>query len=135
MRKDVKLFVHQLKQSIEDSYKAYHYVQSMERLTDDPLWNAFIQHIYEDEKSHYEMFQQLHYMMVGEFVQNPNKDLPCYQLKEGAKQALLIKLECIERYKLLLLTIPIQEAHEPLYIAFHDGLEHAIRLSTIYNGC
>ena len=133
MRKGVNLFINQLKQSIEDEYKAYHYYKSMYKLTDDPLWQAFIKHAYEDEKSHYEMFQQLHYMLTGEFVQNPKKELPCYVLKDGAKKALLDQLERVETYKIMLLTIPIQQAHHPLFIALHDEMEHAIRFSTMYN--
>lgn len=105
----------------------------MVQLTDNPMWKAFIEHAYEDEKSHYEMFQQLHYMLTGEFVQNPSKKLACYDLKEGAKEALLYKLESIETYKLMLLTLPIQEAYNPIFIALHDEMEHAIRFSTIYN--
>lgn len=133
MREGVKLFINQLKQSIEDEYKAYHYYKSMIELTKDPLWRNFIKHAYEDEKSHYEMFQQLYYMLTGTFVQNPKKELPCYDLKEGAKKALLNELEAVETYKVMLLTIPIQQAYEPIFIALHDEMEHAIRFSTIYN--
>ncbi len=133
MRKDVQLFIHQLKQSIENEYKAFHYYKSMYKLTDDPLWQAFIEHAYEDEKSHYEMFQQLHYMLTGEFVQNPNQELACYRLKDGAKKALLNKLDSIETYKLMLLTVPIKQAYNPIFIALHDEMEHAIRFSTIFN--
>lgn len=133
MRKGVQVFTKQLKQSIEDEYKAFHYYKSMMRLTDDPLWQAFIEHAYEDEKSHYEMFQQLHYMLTGAFVQNPKKELPCHQLKDGAKKVLLYKLDSIETYKLMLLSIPIQQAYNPIFLALHDEIEHAIRFSTIYN--
>ena len=57
----------------------------------------FIKHAYEDEKSHYEMFQQLYYMLTGRFVQNPKKRLPCYNLKDCAKQALLGEFESVGR--------------------------------------
>lgn len=127
------MFENQLKQSVEDEYKAYHYYKSMYGLTDDPLWKSFIEHAYEDEKSHYEMFQQLHYMLTGSFVQNPKKRLPCYVLKDGAKQALLDKLDSIETYKIMLLKAPFQQAHDPIFIAMHDEMEHAIRFSTMYN--
>ena len=127
------MFIDQLKQSIEDEYKAFHFYKSMYSLTNDPLWKDFIKHAYEDEKSHYEMFQQLYYMLKGAFVQNPKKRLPCYDLKEGAKQALLDKLEAIEVYKVMLLTIPVAQAYNPLFIALHDEMEHAIRFSTMYN--
>lgn len=105
----------------------------MARLTDDPLWQAFIKHVVDDEKSHYEMFQQIHYMLTGEFVQNPKKDVESFTLKEGVKKALLYKLDSIETYKLMILTIPIQQAYEPFFIALHDEMEHAIRFSTMYH--
>lgn len=133
MREGAKLFTNQLRQSIEDEYKAFHFYKSMYPLTDDPMWKDFIQHAYEDEKSHYEMFQQLHYMLTGTFVQNPKKPIPCYNLKEGAKKALVDELEAVETYKLMLLTVPIRQAYNPLFIAMQDKMEHAIRFSTMYN--
>lgn len=133
MREGANLFIDQLKQSIEDEYKAFHFYKSMSELTKDPLWKNFIEHAYEDEKSHYEMFQQLHYMLTGTFVQNPKKPLPCHDLKDGAKKALLDELEAVETYKVMLLTIPIPQAYNPLFIALHDEMEHAIRFSTMYN--
>ena len=133
MREGVKLFTDQLKEAIEDQYKAYHFYQSMYGLTKDPLWQDFIKHAYEDEKSHYEMFQQLHYMLTGTFVQNPRKPLPCYDLKDGAKKALVDSLESVELYKIMLLTIPIPQAYNPIFIALHDKIEHGIRFSTMYN--
>lgn len=132
-RKDADLFIDNLKQAIEDEYKDFYFYKSMYDLTNDPLWKDFIKHAYEDEKSHYEMFQQLYYMLTGTFVQNPKKRLPCYELKECAKLALLNELDSIESYKVMLLTIPIQQAYNPIFIALHDEMEHAIRFSTIYN--
>ena len=79
------------------------------------------------------MYQQLHSMLTGKFGQNPKKPLPCYDLKECAKKALIDELEAVEMYKVMLLTIPIQQAYNPLFIALHDELEHATRFSTMYN--
>lgn len=133
MRKGADLFVDKLKQAIEDEFKDYHFYRSMYGLTNDPLWQNFIQHVYEDEKSHYEMLQQLYYMMTGTFVQNPKKPLPCYELKDCAKRALLNELDGVETYKEMLLTIPFQQAYNPIFIAMNDEMEHAIRMSTMYN--
>ncbi|CAM3178121.1 ferritin-like domain-containing protein [Filibacter tadaridae] len=127
------MFVDKLKQAIEDEYKAYHLYKSMYGMTNDPYWQDFIKHAYEDEKGHYEMFQQLYYMMTETFVQNPKKPLPCYELKECAKRALVDELEAVELYKEMLLTVPFQQAYNPLFIAMHDEMEHAIRFSTMYN--
>ncbi|MBY0222810.1 MULTISPECIES: ferritin-like domain-containing protein [Sporosarcina] len=128
------MFVNQLKSAIEDEYKSYFYYKSMYQLTNDPLWQEFIRHAYEDEKSHYEMFQQLYYMMTGKFVPNPKKLAPCTNLKECAKNALVDELDAVEQYKEMLLTVPFDQAYDPVFIAMHDEMEHAIRMSTIFNG-
>lgn len=127
------MFVDKLKQAIEDEYKDYYFYKSMHGMTNDPLWQDFLRHMYEDEKSHYEMFQQLYYMMTGTFVQNPKKPLPCYNLTECVQRALVNELEGIETYKEMLLTVPFQQAYNPFFIAMHDEMEHAIRMSTMYN--
>lgn len=102
-------------------------------LTNDPYWQSFIKHVMDDEKSHYEMFQQLYYMLTGQFVQNPQKPKPPTNLKQAAKNALADKLEATEYYKEMLLTVPIPQAYNPFFIAMQDEMEHAIRFSTIYN--
>lgn len=127
------MFIDKLKQAIEGEYRDYYFYRSMYEIAEDPLWRDFIQHAFEDEKSHYEMFQQLYYMMTGTFVQNPKKPIPCYNLKQGVKQALVGELDGVETYKEMLLTIPFQQAYNPLFIAMHDEMEHAIRMSMIYN--
>lgn len=127
------MFIEQLHKAIQDEYASYFYYKSMYELTDDPYWQDFIEHIYEDEKSHYEMFQQLYYMLTGTYVQNIAKPEPCQDLESCAKAALKAELEATELYKEMLLQIPIQQAYAPLFIAMHDEMEHAIRLSTMYN--
>ena len=47
------------------------------------------------------------------------------------KDALRDELEAAEMYKEMLLQIPIQQAYAPLFIAMHDEMEHAIRVSTL----
>ncbi|MFX3673771.1 MAG: ferritin-like domain-containing protein [Paenisporosarcina sp.] len=127
------MFIEQLQQAIEGEYKDYYTYKNMLTLTKDPFFQSFIKHAMEDEKSHYEMFQQLYYMLTGQFVQNPDKPNPPLSLKQGTKDALIGELAATELYKEMLLTIPIAEAYNPLFIAMQDEMEHAIRFSTIYN--
>lgn len=127
------MFVSKLKQAVQDKYQAYFLYKSLEQQVEKPMWKDFIRHIYEDEKSHYEMFQQLHYMLTGSYVANPKRPAPCYEVKSCIQKALLDELESIEIYKEMLLSIPIQEAYNPLFIAMQDEMEHAIRLSVIFN--
>ena len=127
------MFNEQLKQAIENEYRDYYFYKSMLTLTEDPYWQSFIKHAMDDEKSHYEMFQQLYYMLTGQFVQNPEKSQPPTDLKQAAKESLVEELEATEFYKEMLLTIPIPQAYNPVFIAMHDEMEHAIRFSTMYN--
>ena len=127
------MFTEQLKKAIEDEYQAYYFYKSMLKLTTDAYWQSFIKHAMEDDKSHYEMFQQLYYMLTGEFLQNPTKPQPATNLKQASKAALEGTLEATDFYKEMLLTVPIPEAYNPFFIAMHDEMEHAIRFSTIYN--
>ena len=82
----MELFIEKLKQAIQNEYHDYHFYRSMYNLTDDPYWQGFIEHIYEDEKSHYEMFQQLYYMLTGTFVQNFKPEPLVIDLKACAKR-------------------------------------------------
>ncbi|MET1014005.1 MAG: ferritin-like domain-containing protein [Paenisporosarcina sp.] len=116
------MFTEQLKQAIEGEYRDYYVYKHMLTLTDDAFFRSFIKHIIEDEKSHYEMFQQLYYMLTGEFVQNPSKPKHSNNLKIAIKDALVNELEAVELYKEMLLTIPIPEAYNPLFIAMHDEM-------------
>jgi len=127
------LFTEKLQQAILNEYEDYHFYRSMYNLTDDPYWQSFIEHVYVDEKSHYEMFQQLYYMLTGTFVQSFPEPKECFDLKECAKIAIKDELEAAEMYKEMLLQIPIQQAYAPLFVAMHDETEHAIRFSTMFN--
>lgn len=128
------MFTDQLKHAIHGEYITYYTYKSILMLTDDPFFQSLIEHAIEDEKSHYEMFQQLYYMLTGQFVQNPSKPSVTFvSLKEAAKHAFSEELEAVELYKEMLLSIPMTEAYNPLFIAMHDEMEHAIRFSTIYN--
>ena len=110
-----------------------HYIKSMEPFAKVPMSKTFIEHAMKDEKSHYEMFQQLYYMMTGSFVQNPKKELACDDINEGVKRMVYMKLEQVETYKLMLLTVPFQQAYEPIFLALFDEIEHAIRFSILLN--
>lgn len=127
------MFLNDLKSAIEDEYKSYYLYKSMLLLTTDPTWQAFIADAMEDERSHYEMLQQLYYMMTGQYVQSEIEKPVCKDLKGCAKVAIENELEAAKKYKMMLLSVPIDAGRNPLFIAMHDETEHAIRFSTIYN--
>nr|WP_285859101.1 ferritin-like domain-containing protein [Bhargavaea ginsengi] len=128
-----RVFTDQLREAIEDEYKAYYFYKSMASLTNDRYWLDFIQHAMDDEKSHYEMFQQLYYMLTGAYVQSLRKPGPVDNLKGALKQAIRDELEATDKYKVMMLESPLQEGVNPLFIAMHDEMEHAIRFSMMYN--
>nr|WP_272875307.1 ferritin-like domain-containing protein [Bhargavaea massiliensis] len=128
-----RVFTDQLREAIEDEYKAYYFYKSMASLTNDRYWLDFIQHAMDDEKSHYEMFQQLYYMLTGAYVQSLRKPGPVDNLKGALKQAIRDELEATDKYKIMMLESPLQEGVNPLFIAMHDEMEHAIRFSMMYN--
>lgn len=127
------MFLTDLKTAIEDEYKAHHLYKSMIPLTTDPLWQSFIATAMEDEKSHYEMLQQLYYMMAGHYVQIEVEKPVCRDLKACLKSAIADELEASKKYKMMYLSVPIEQGRIPFFIAMHDEVEHAIRFSTIYN--
>lgn len=127
------MFLTQLKSAIEEEHKAYYFYKSMLALTNNPTWVTFISETMEDEKSHYEMFQQLHYMMTGQYVPTPVEKPVCKNLKECALRSVEDELQTAKKYKMMFLTVPIEAGKNPLFIAMHDEMEHAIRFSTIYN--
>ncbi|MFE6168548.1 ferritin family protein [Viridibacillus arvi] len=130
---DGGMFEEQLKKAIQDEYQTYFWYKSMLELTNDPTWKSFIEHAITDEKTHYEMFQQLYYMMTGEYVQNLTKRPPCKNLKACAKEAIGEELEATDLYKEMFLNTPLEQGQYPFFIAMQDEMEHAIRFSTIFN--
>lgn len=127
------MFIDDLKSAIEDEYKAYYFYKSMLPLTTDPTWKDFISHAMEDEKTHYEMFQQLYYMLTGQYVQSDFEKPVCKNLKECVKKAIGDELSAADKYKMMLLSVPIEAGKNPLFIAMHDEIEHGIRFATIFS--
>lgn len=128
-----RLFIDDLKFAIEDEYKAHHFYKSMLPLTTDATWQKFIATAMEDEKSHYEMLQQLYYMLTGQYVQIQIEKPVCHNLKTCLKSAIEDELDAAKKYKVMYLTVPIESGRIPFFIAMHDEVEHAVRFSTMYN--
>ncbi|MBK3495932.1 ferritin-like domain-containing protein [Viridibacillus sp. YIM B01967] len=127
------MFEEQLKKAIQDEYQSYYWYKSMLELTKDPTWRSYLERMITDQKCHYEMFQQLYYMLTEKYVQKLTKKPPCKDFKACVKEALGKELEATDLYKEMFLNVPIEQGQYPLFIAMQDGMEHAIRFSTIYN--
>lgn len=115
----------ELEKAIRDEYQAYYSYRQLEQLTEDPFWKKVIRHIYEDEKSHYEMFQQLYFLQTGRYVTGIEKPKPIESVRTFLLQAWEEELEAADFYKVMVLKTP---SPQPFWIAMHDEMEHAIRL-------
>ncbi|AYC30186.1 ferritin-like domain-containing protein [Paenisporosarcina cavernae] len=127
------MFIIDLEKAIHDEYHDYYTYKYLEKMTDNTMFQHFINHAKEDERTHYEMFQQLYYMLTGRFVQNLVKPDKPTNFHETVKKSLENELHATDFYKEMFLEIPIPQAYAPMFIAMHDEMEHAIRFSTIYN--
>ncbi len=126
-------FKEQLEQAITDEWSTYSTYKELMKMTNNPLFKEWIEHAKEDEKKHYQSFQQIYYGLTGHFYQNAKKTNKYKTLKEGSLNALIGELDAAELYRDMLFKLPNQQAYKPVYIAMTDEMEHAIRFSTIYN--
>jgi rubrerythrin len=126
-------FKDQLEKAISDEWTAYSTYKELMKMTNNPLYKDWIEHAKEDEKKHYQSFQQVYYGLTGQFFQNVKKTNKYNTFKEGALNALIGELEAAEMYRDMIFNLPTQQVYKPIYIAMTDEMEHAIRFSTIYN--
>jgi rubrerythrin len=104
----------------------------MERTNDD-FFRSLIDHARQDEKRHYNEFQEMHRRLTGQYYMNNEKMVSFPKLKEGVKMAMQDELEAAESYRTMMFEIENDEDFEVLFKAMSDEVEHAIRFSTIYN--
>lgn len=117
-----------LEKAIRDEYQAYYLYRQLEKETDDRRWKEVVSHIYEDEKAHYEMFQQLYFLQNGRYVTGIEKPKPFTSIREFLFTAWEDELEAADFYKTLVLRYATPKQATPFWIAMHDEMEHAIRL-------
>lgn len=118
----------ELENVIQDEYEAYYHYRQLYDQTDDPMLRKSVLHIVEDEKAHYEMFQQLHFLLTGDYVKNLQKPKPFMEIRPFLQTALEGELDAADHYKMMVLKSQGSEQSTPFWIAMHDEMEHAIRL-------
>ncbi|MFC4353550.1 ferritin family protein [Chryseomicrobium palamuruense] len=120
----------ELENVIRDKYEAYYHYRQLYDHTRDKTLRKSILHIAEDEKAHYEMFQQLYFLLTGDYVKNLKKPEPFSDNRQFLHHALEKELDAADHYKMLVLKAQGSEHVTPFWIAMHDEMEHAIRLQT-----
>lgn len=120
--------IHELEHAIRNKYHWYHHYKQLEQQTDDTDWKQIVHHMVEDEKSHYEMFQQLYYLQAGRYVTQLTKPEPFSATMPFLHEAWKNELEAADTYKTLVLRYRTPQQATPFWIAMHDEMEHAIRL-------
>lgn len=118
-----------LEKAIQDKYQAYYLYRQVVTETESPEWQKIIYHIVEDEKAHYEMFQQLYFLLKGNYFRELTKPEPYSDMREFLQQAWQEELEATDTYKMMVLKAPAPRETTPFWIAMHDEMEHAIRIN------
>lgn len=118
----------QVKKAVQDEYQAYYDYKQLIEQTESKEWLENLQQIAEDEKAHYEMFQQLYYLLTGDYVKELKKPIPFHNVKTFVQQAWEGELDATDHYKMMMLKSTSPKESTPFWIAMHDEMEHAVRL-------
>lgn len=77
----------ELEKVIQDEYEAYYQYRHLYNETRDPVLRKSILHITEDEKAHYEMFQQVYFLLTGDYVKDLQKPEPFTEVRPFLQRA------------------------------------------------
>lgn len=119
-----------LEKVIRDEYRTYYHYRQLYDQTRDANLRKSILHITEDEKAHYEMFQQVYFLLTGDYVKDLQKPEPFTEVRPFLHRAFEAELDAADHYKMMVLKSQGSEHSTPFWIAMHDEMEHAIRLQT-----
>ncbi|MFD3447734.1 ferritin family protein [Microbacteriaceae bacterium 4G12] len=125
-------FLDKLKKSIDDEYEAAVFYGQLQKQTQNPFFQKLLEEIKNDEKKHFQLFQQLHKQLTGTFYENKKekKEVPAFD--KGIEDALLDELLASEEYREMLFEMPTSQAYYPLFTAMTDEMRHASALAAIY---
>jgi rubrerythrin len=125
-------FLDKLRKAIDDEYTAAIFYGKLKKATKDPLYQEFIEHAREDEKKHFQLFQQLHSKLTGSYYENKKNKKEFKTFQQGVEMALKDELEAGEMYRDMLFEMPTNDAYYSLFVAMTDEMEHATRFAAIY---
>ncbi|MDF2906276.1 MAG: hypothetical protein K0R34_1597 [Herbinix sp.] len=125
--------LHFIHKAIEDEANAADFYRHLLKDAPNKLHCEFIQHAYDDELEHLQIFTKLYnYYTDCEPKYNVKQTcFPCY--KEGLMMALIGELNAVEFYRNVQLSTMDQVIIDTFFLAMVDEQEHATMFSTLYN--
>lgn len=127
--------LHFIHKAIEDEANAADFYRHLLKEAPNKLHCEFIQHAYEDELEHLQIFSKLYtyYTDCEPKYCVTQTCYPCY--KEGLLKALVGELETVEFYRNVQLSTMDQVIIDTFYMVMVDEQGHATMFSTLFNNC
>ncbi len=125
--------LHFIQKAIEDEANAADFYRHLLKDAPNKLHCQFIEHAYEDELEHLQIFTKLYnyYTDCEPKYCVKTTCYPCY--KEGLMMALIGELNAVEFYRNVQLSTMDQVIIDTFFLAMVDEQEHATMFSTLYN--
>lgn len=122
-----------IQRAIEDEANAADFYRHLLKDAPNKLHCQFIEHAYEDELEHLQIFTKLYIYYTDCEPKYCVKQTcyPCY--KEGLMMALIGELNAVEFYRNVQLSTMDQVIIDTFFLAMVDEQEHATMFSTLYN--
>jgi rubrerythrin len=133
--KSFEQILHSIHKAIEDEANAADFYRHLLKEAPNKLHCEFIQHVYEDELEHLQIFTKLYtyYTDCEPKYCVTQTCYPCY--KEGLLKALVSELETVKFYRNVQLSTMDQVIIDTFFMVMVDEQEHATIFSTLYNNC
>jgi rubrerythrin len=127
--------LHSIHKAIEDEANAADFYRHLLKEAPNKLHCEFIQHAYEDELEHLQIFTKLYnyYTDCDPKYCVTQTCYPCY--KEGLLKALVGELETVKFYRNVQLSTMDQVIIDTFFMVMVDEQEHATIFSTLFNNC
>lgn len=131
--KSFEQILNYIQKAIEDEANAADFYRHLLKDAPNKLHCEFIQHAYEDELEHLQMFIKLFYYYTDcepKYCVTPT----CYSsYRDGLLKALMGELNAVEFYRDVQLSTMDQVIIDTFFLAMVDEQEHATMFSTLYN--
>jgi rubrerythrin len=133
--KPFEQILHYIHKAIEGEAAAAEFYRHLLKEAPNKLHRDFIEHVYQDELEHLEMFSKLFCYFTDNMPQYHCEPecYPCYH--EALLKALIGELEAASFYRDVQLSTTDQLIIDCFFLAMVDEQEHATMFSTLYNTC
>jgi rubrerythrin len=127
--------IHYIHKAIEGEAITAEFYCKLLKEAPNKLHKDFIEHAYNDELEHIQVFTKLfcYYTDISPQYHVTPICVPCY--KDGLLKAMLDELETVNFYRNVQLSTTDQLIIDTFYMVMVDELEHATLFSTLYSIC